>query len=222
MQRWSFKLSFQIPQSLCLFFCKFNCCWKSHFLFIAPLITTTHCSHLLQQHLVSISASHHNGVCCQGKTMKTWKMQIVCKTNMMYLPVSNRIVIRVIDTMPGATIKLQQINRIATGVSTVCMDLLNYKTYIMPRIKKWVFLTTQTWDVLAPQGGKGNQSNLSSALRQKKNLHTHSKIAILKTGFEKVVVKCVFLGIVMVVMFVHHFDLDHDPTSLLIAVFQFR
>lgn len=68
--------------------------------------------------------------------MKTWKMQIVCKTNMMYLPVSNRIVIRVIDTMPGATIKLQQINRIATGVSTVSMDLLNYKTYIMPRIKK--------------------------------------------------------------------------------------
>ncbi len=90
MQRWTFKPSFQIPQSLCLFFCKFNCCWKSHFLFIAPLITTTLCSHLLQQHLVSISASHHNGVCCQGKTMKTWKMQIVCKTNIMYLPVSNR------------------------------------------------------------------------------------------------------------------------------------
>jgi hypothetical protein len=38
--------------------------------------------------------------------------------------------------MPGATIKLQQINRIATGVSAVSMDLLNYKTYIMPPIKK--------------------------------------------------------------------------------------
>jgi hypothetical protein len=38
--------------------------------------------------------------------------------------------------MPGATIKLQQINRIATGVSAVSMDLLNYKTFIMPPIKK--------------------------------------------------------------------------------------
>ncbi len=62
-------------------------------------------------------------------------------------------------------------------------------------IKNWVFLTTQskTYPCPSQSWGKPKYFELHTAV---KNPHTHSNVAILKTGFEKACTpKCVFLAL---------------------------